>query len=121
MTSLSRKRKGRPYEAQTHEQPPVSHQPDTVLFIQAYEADIVRGPQATAAAKSLEFKAAEKSDQPGDVGDGLILWDSRVELPAYDVSSNESIALSQRSDSAPSDRSKGRGLWVDRYAACSES
>ncbi|EJF62065.1 hypothetical protein DICSQDRAFT_180388 [Dichomitus squalens LYAD-421 SS1] len=117
MTSLSRKRKSRPYEAQTHEQPPVSHQPDTVLFIQAYEADIIRGPQATAAAKSLEFRAAGEGDQPGDVGDGLILWGSRVELPAYDVSSNESMTWSQRSDGAPSDRSEGRGLWVDRYDA----
>ncbi|TBU24616.1 hypothetical protein BD311DRAFT_701803 [Dichomitus squalens] len=117
MTSWSRKRKTRPYEAQTREQPLVSHQRDTVLFIQAHEADIIRGPQAAAAAKSLEFKVAEKSDQPGDVGDGLILWGSRVELPAHNVSSDESITLSQRSDGAPSDRSKGRGLWVDRYDA----
>lgn len=59
------------------------------LYIQAYEANVVKGPQAEAFAKSLEFSDASESNT------SLIQWKPE---PSYD------------SHASP------KTVWVDRYA-----
>ena len=65
-------------------------EPDPSLFIQAYEADIVRGPQAWAAAPSLEVISAVDSKTTA-----LIRWQ-----PSGTASNGD----------------EAEGVWVDRYA-----
>ena len=118
MSSWPKKRKNRTYESQSYDRPQASRQPDTALFVQAYEADLVRGAQAAAAAKSLEVRAAGKDGRQGYAGDGLILWNPRAEQSVPELSSEELVTMGRPSDDALSDRSRGHGVWVDRYAAC---
>ena len=77
--------------AQWEQTEPTVAEPDPSLFIQAYEADIVRGPQAWSASSSLEV---------GDLADskntGLLRWNPSSLTPA-DAEHDESV-------------------WVDRYA-----
>ena len=118
MSSWPKKRKNRTYGSQSYDRSQVSHQLDTALFVQAYEADLVRGAQAAAAAKSLEVRAAGNDGKQGHVGDGLILWNPRAEQLMPEQSLEELVTLRQSPDSALSSRSRGHGVWVDRYAAC---
>ena len=118
MSSWPKKRKNRTYGSQSYDRSQVSHQPDTALFVQAYEADLVRGAQAAAAAKSLEVRAAGKDGRQGYAGDGLILWNPRAEQSVPELSSEELVTMGRPSDDALCDRSRGHGVGVDRYAAC---
>jgi hypothetical protein len=71
---------------------PSSSKPDPALFIQAHEADIIRGPSAEAAVLSLTPKDAPASISPSGTveGSALIRW----EPPGSDF---------------------GQEIWVDRY------
>lgn len=101
MSYVPRKRKGRTYSNShpSHAFPNDEHEHPAIdysLFIQAHEADLVRGPQAHAAARSLEVERQE--GRVVWVGDGLIKWETagRNEDNAESTSSQE-------------------GVWVDRY------
>src|ERR1700683_558287 len=49
--------------------------PDAALVVQAHEADVVRGPQAKIAARSLEVDVNRSGlGTYSTVGDGLIRW-----------------------------------------------
>ena len=124
MSSVSRKRKNRPYDTQEHDQHRV--QLDTQLFIQAHEADLIHGPQAAAAARSLEIREAGSGEEQNFVGDGLIRWGSHVDSRADEEDEDEGMTLSRlREEESPlgtqaeARGSGGRGgVWVDRYAPC---
>ncbi|KAF9267142.1 hypothetical protein L218DRAFT_720913 [Marasmius fiardii PR-910] len=79
-----------------------SHPQDPNLFIQAHEADIVRGPQAKVVAASLEVRG------DGVVGDGLIqlLGESKSKFVVNDEDEDVREA-----------GSSGSEIWVDRYDA----
>ncbi|KAM5540168.1 hypothetical protein V8D89_006308 [Ganoderma adspersum] len=123
MSSVSKKRKNRPYNTQEHGQHRV--QPDTQLFIQAHEADLIHGPQAAAAARSLEVRETGSGEEQGFVGDGLIRWGSRVDSRVDEEDEDEGMTLSRlREEESPlgsqalAGGSAGRGgVWVDRYDA----
>lgn len=118
MSFVSKKRKNRPYDTQEYDQ---SHlQPDTLLFIQAHEADLVHGPQAAATATSLEVGEAGNGGGHTRVGDALIRWSSHVDLGVDGADTDEPMALSQRVEEGPpnANTSGGSGVWVDRYAPC---
>ena len=107
MSSKHKKRKTRPYEA--HEPQHDTHL-NTSLFIQAHEADLLRGPQAISAARSLE--AAR-----GAVGDGLIRWSERQAPEFGDMGDDDHVHLgSGNVHATETTKSNGEGVWVDRYA-----
>ena len=80
-------------------------EPDPALFIQAHEADIVRGPRAHAAALALEARTVG-----GKVvaGEGLIRWNAGLEAPRGDIGEDE--------EKTQQDMDDGDTVWVDRYA-----
>ncbi|KAF8634674.1 hypothetical protein AX15_000775 [Amanita polypyramis BW_CC] len=96
-----RKRKQRTEHRRIHPAAPASA-PDPRLFVVAHEADIVRGPQATLAAKALE------------VGDALIRWGASSDsgrLSAFLHDMDEDDYRVRESEGTQ------REIWVDRYDA----
>ncbi|EPQ53087.1 hypothetical protein GLOTRDRAFT_140022 [Gloeophyllum trabeum ATCC 11539] len=80
-------------------------QPDPALFIQAYEADLVRGPQAWAAADSLEVVRVKDGDREVvKAGEGLIRWGGAGNSRYEDEEVQAGNARQQE-------------IWVDRYDA----
>ncbi|KAG6917404.1 hypothetical protein DXG01_002673 [Tephrocybe rancida] len=77
--------------------------PGPVLYVQAYEADIIRGPQAASAAASLETP----SRTGGQTGSALIKWGRQMQ-PAFpqDEDTFETAASDDHNV-----------VWVDRYDA----
>ena len=111
MASRNNKRKTRPYD----DPHPPPKQPDSSLFIHAYEADLIRGPQAWDAARSLEV-FSEGSGR-AVVGDGLIQWSGRQGLGFDDMGDEEHIRLGSGSVPTPkAAQDGGSGVWMDRYA-----
>ncbi|KZT01941.1 uncharacterized protein LAESUDRAFT_730638 [Laetiporus sulphureus 93-53] len=90
---------------------------DPALYIQAHEADVVRGPQAAAAATSLEVDYYEEDGkQRMRVGGGLIKWKSGETEPApFDEDHAQLRNYALKSDSKNVEEENG--LWVDRYDA----
>lgn len=78
-----------------------SYEPDYSLFIQAHEADIVRGPQAHASALALEVNMVDGRTIPGE---GLIQWKNALDAPP-------GVERQEVSDE--------KAVWVDRYAGSS--
>ena len=72
---------------------------DPALFIQAHEADVIRGPQARIAAKSLEV---DVNDTHLTVGNALIRWGGIRENVA-EIDDDEW-------------KDEQEAVWVDRYA-----
>lgn len=109
MTSRSRKRKHRLQEPGSPEQARPS------LYIQAHEADLVRGPQAIAAARSLEVvRRVEGGRTVMAIGDGLIQWNLGI-TPADESFAEDHFQLG--SAPKPTENiTKEEGIWVDRYA-----
>jgi hypothetical protein len=129
MSSTSRKRK--------HPNPtkkPSTHQdPDPALYIQAYEATIIRGPHAKAAARSLEvvqyddFESESESDDPHSenqkkgrtrpvVGEALIKWGgSRPTTVAAFPSDEDDCLIRDGVDSPVLLPEEEPAIWVDRY------
>ncbi|KAJ7641526.1 hypothetical protein FB45DRAFT_358980 [Roridomyces roridus] len=97
MSSSNRKRKRHAYSVVDDDNPG----PDPALFIQAHEADIIRGPQAKKAAESLETS-----------GNALIQWNPRnLHEPAAFPSDEDD-------DFAPPPQTVAQSsFWVDRYDA----
>ncbi|KAH9850926.1 hypothetical protein C2E23DRAFT_833437 [Lenzites betulinus] len=118
MSSNYRKRKHRPYENDPYEE---SHQsltePDASLFIRAHEADLVRGPQATKAARSLEV-VLEKRDRTSVVshGDGLIEWVGGSSGAHEDADFPEDHMQLGHAPAAVK-YARGDAVWVDKYDA----
>ncbi|CCL98879.1 uncharacterized protein FIBRA_00886 [Fibroporia radiculosa] len=133
MIAKSRKRKqrqqhsSRSYISDRHRHAPDDVQrspsPDPALFIQAYEADVVRGPQAEPAAASLEV---EQYNEGGKVrfrvGDGLIKWKgaggshSPDGLEPFGLG-EERIQLGRADVKVKEAAEEEGGVWVDRYDA----
>ncbi|KAH9934008.1 uncharacterized protein BXZ73DRAFT_89669 [Epithele typhae] len=116
MSEKHKKRKQRPYE--TFE-PPQPSQPDTSLFIQAHEADLVHGPNAASAARSLEVSFVETAGRRKLVpGEGLIKWASQLAASFQDFSKDEHLHLGSGGARARETASEDDdGVWVDRYDA----
>ncbi|KAH7886591.1 hypothetical protein F5I97DRAFT_1015914 [Phlebopus sp. FC_14] len=92
-----RKHRRSPPRAETHEL-------DSALYIQAHEADIIRGPQAASFALALKYPqdSGTRSNDGPKVGSGLVRW-GPPDVPAqFDETRHDTE--SQRSQ-----------LWVDRY------
>ncbi|KAJ7915665.1 hypothetical protein B0H13DRAFT_1475119, partial [Mycena leptocephala] len=83
------------------------------LFIQAYEADIIRGPQAKQAADSLDV--AQHLSIRGDRArpSGLIQWNppNLHTAPAFPSDADDDFA------SSSPDTTVNNPVWVDRYDA----
>ena len=93
-------------------------QPDPSLYIQAHEADLVHGPQAANAARSLEVIRGDGKGQPEVVGDGLIEW-TGVGRGSIDWSNDEDHMQLRGPSVTSEDAPKGQtGYWVDRCAVC---
>ncbi|KAJ7119643.1 hypothetical protein C8R44DRAFT_788594 [Mycena epipterygia] len=114
--SSSRKRKNRPGKASgasvhvdLYSSDPAPA-PDLALFIQAHEADILRGPKAKQAADSLEVASHAERTRT----DALIRWDPPNLNPAPAFSTD---ADDDGFASGPQDRTVQKSVWVDRYDA----
>ncbi len=120
MSHHLKKRKRRPFDTSGHADQDGVPQPDLSLFVQAHEADLVHGPQAANAARSLEVVRGDGQDV---VGDGLIQWtgtrrDVNLALGASLSNDEDHLQLqgpAVPSEDTPNDRA---GYWVDRYAVC---
>lgn len=98
-------------------------QPDPALWIQAHEADIIRGPRAAPAAESLEVQY-DGDGKLVSVGDGLIRWkavQSESETGPSTSFADDSFLLGHpdpdRDRGSEGTRDKLDGVWVDRYDA----
>ncbi|GLB42678.1 hypothetical protein LshimejAT787_1201270 [Lyophyllum shimeji] len=115
-TMSSRKRKYR-----TESRPTPSHNPtiiaerapspDPALYVHAYEADIIRGPRAALAARSLEV--SQPGDKSFDIGDALIKWDRGQQAGAQAAfpQDEDDFALT----AAETGDRDSHAVWVDRY------
>jgi hypothetical protein len=132
MSSSTRKRKHRAkaiqsvygFDSQTNTNAPANPAvSDPALFIQAHEAEVIRGPQAHIAASSLEVNISESgSSSQSIVGEGLIRWRDagpnavrrlRV-IAGFDGEDDEEDDDGQFQDERPA-------VWVDRYAPSENS
>lgn len=96
MSKKSQKRKQRDGHSRNYSRPIPevdALDPDPALFIQAYEADIVRGPKAWASAPMLEWRPEKGSLDEQNTA--LIRWGTHG---GGDVAQD--------------------ATWVDRYALC---
>lgn len=84
--------------------PPEPTELDPALFIQAHEADIVRGPRGHAAALALEVGVVGEQIVPGE---GLIQWKGATDAPPQYLGEDEEIEVN---------RGEQKAVWVDRYA-----
>jgi hypothetical protein len=91
--------------------------PDAALFIQAYEADIIRGPSATSAALSLDIYDYENLPSsttrhpPLKIGGALIKWGESqlgVLRPAFPGDEDDDLGPTKIDDGSSA-------VWVDRY------
>ena len=108
---------------------PNRQNPDPALFIQAYEATIIRGPHAKAAARSLEvvqYDFESESDDPPPsenqkkgqtrpvVGEALIRWGgSRPTIAAFPSDEDEDCLIHDGVDSRVLPPEEP-AFWVDR-------
>ncbi|TFK82902.1 hypothetical protein K466DRAFT_590178 [Polyporus arcularius HHB13444] len=119
MSHHLKKRKRRPFDTYGHADQDGAPQADLSLFVQAHEADLVHGPQAANAARSLEVLREDGKDV---VGDGLIQWTGtrRDVNPGLGASlSNDEDHLQLQGPAVPSEDTPNdrAGYWVDRYDA----
>ncbi|KIM87866.1 hypothetical protein PILCRDRAFT_3592 [Piloderma croceum F 1598] len=123
MSTSTRKRKQRhaavesPYGFDSLTNPPTNpatSDPDPALFIQAHEAEIVRGPQARIAAASLEVKIdASGSSSQFIIGDGLIRWGDA----GLDAARGQGVSGGFDEDDDDRSQDEREVVWVDRYDA----
>ncbi|KAJ7302329.1 hypothetical protein DFH08DRAFT_1089805 [Mycena albidolilacea] len=111
--SSARKRKNRPGKAQ-FVQDDVDTSLDPALFIQAYEADIIRGPQAKQAADSLDFIQHLSNRGDRTRPSALIQWNPP---DLYAAAAFPSDADDDFTFSSTPDKSVNNTVWVDRYDA----
>lgn len=128
----ARKRKQRP-EFNTNHSLSIRHEAeqaeqglnlDQSLFIQAYEADIIRGPRASEAAESLEaFTYGAAADHPVQVrkiGDALIQWGGNQLGKPSAFPGDEDEFISNSSQATKSQDDEQNVVWVDRYVVSHE-
>jgi hypothetical protein len=121
----SRKRKQRPrFDTQQHthdgarqvDSELLGHEIDPSLFIRAYEADIIRGSQASQAAASLEvFDYETGTALPiGRIGDALIQWGGKEfgRPPAFPGDEDHHFDCPKQT-TEPRNQEKN-AVWVDR-------
>lgn len=82
---------------------------DRSLFIQAHEADIIRGPRGHAAALALQVRIVDDQEI---VGEGLIRWGAEPEGTRYRYEGEDD----SHSRAAATEEGKDTAIWVDRYA-----
>ncbi|EKM51065.1 uncharacterized protein PHACADRAFT_128787 [Phanerochaete carnosa HHB-10118-sp] len=82
-------------------------EPDPALFIQAHEADIIRGPRGHAAALALEVRTVDGQLVQGE---GLIQWKGTADAPYRELGEDEDVAEVK-------DDEDRKAVWVDRYDA----
>lgn len=106
--------------------PTSTHQdPDPALFIQAYEATIIRGPHAKAAARSLEVVQYESDKDPPSenqkkgrtIGEALIRWGGSrpTTVAAFPSDADEDCLIRDGVDSPVPLLPEEPAVWVDRY------
>jgi len=91
--------------------------PDRNLFIQAHEADLIRGPKASASAKALEVESyKEKGEERLRVGDALLRWKrgSGSEATAAETFDDEILQLGLTEAKHSKEEEEEESLWVDR-------
>lgn len=112
MASRYKKRKHQQFEEEAYDSP--TNQRDLVsLHIQAHEADLVRGPQATTATRSLEvLLRKEGGTLILDPGDGLIKWNGAGNVAFADTSAEDHLQLG-RAPELKEESSKD-DIWIDR-------
>ncbi|KAJ7021436.1 hypothetical protein C8F04DRAFT_1140819 [Mycena alexandri] len=112
--STSRKRKNRPGKSYNlAEDAPVDFSPDPALFIQAYEAEIIRGPQAKEATDSLDFSQylSPRGDRPGPSGLVQLNPTGLHTAPAFPSDVDDGFLPAK-----PTFVNRS-SVWVDRYDA----
>jgi len=93
---------------------PATSDPDLALFIQAHEAEVVRGPQARIAAASLEVKIdGSGSSSQLIIGDGLIRWGDA----GLDTARRQGVSAGFDEDDDDRSQDERAAVWVDRYAS----
>lgn len=103
MSYKAQKRKHKPSAPRQHERhsDDIPESSNASLYIQAYEADLVRGVRALASAHSLEVER-DSTGKTTRVGSGLIQWD-----PSSTSTSNNG--------GQPNGGNGRDEVWVDRY------
>ncbi|KAF5338846.1 hypothetical protein D9758_015570 [Tetrapyrgos nigripes] len=83
--------------------------PDPVLFIQAHETEVIRGPNGHATAQSLEVMIKRKdAERDWGIGSALMRWGGDAVVPhGFPGDDNENGAWPSTLTS--------EGIWVDRY------
>lgn len=112
MASRYKKRKHQQFEEEAYDSP--TAQRDLVsLHIQAHEADLVRGPQAVTATRSLEvLRRTEVGSSIFEPGDGLIKWNGDGNVAFADTSAEDHLQLGRASELK--EESREDGVWIDR-------
>ncbi|KAL7278203.1 hypothetical protein ACG7TL_008177 [Trametes sanguinea] len=90
---------------------------DTMLRIQAHEADLVRGPRAVAAVRSLEVMRCEENGRVVlEPGDGLIRWAGGGTHAEEDDFAEDHFQLgsSDQIETKAAGQDGTEGTWVDR-------
>src|ERR1700722_941742 len=124
--SLSRKRKQVPPASTSYKKPTADQvgPNQALLYIQAHEADIIRGTQAMLAAQSLEVVVSEakpKGSRRQQVGGGLVQLGKAAEAGTRKRNDKDTKIIVHDDDDDNIlnewDNQDSRGdLWVDRYA-----
>lgn len=123
MSAVNTRKRKQPQRARRAQPVPQDREvppPDPTLFIQAHEADIVRGPQAYAMALSLEATAYEdKGKLRVKVGDGLIPWHGSANQSSrgFEGDGEEVVSLGQTHIQIKQPHEDEDPMWVDRYAS----
>ncbi|KAG5650520.1 hypothetical protein H0H81_011951 [Sphagnurus paluster] len=90
----------------------------SALYIQAYEADIIRGPAAEHAALSLQApRQLNTVASPSKVGEALIKWDGAQHLTAQPAFPGDEIEDGFRNATRKPADQAGHVIWLDRYDA----
>ena len=111
MYQYSRKRKQRPEHGRRDESfetdnSETRREPDSALYVVAHEADIVRGPQAALAARSLEVVEYLPNQPPRKrIGEALIRWGT----------SQRQSVFHDEDDYAEERQESREEIWVDRW------
>lgn len=86
---------------------------DPSLYVQAHEADLVRGPQAWEAARSLEVEVVEENGRKVvRPGSALIEW-KPIRSESSEWEGDEHMTLRGKGKDKVEDLSS-TGIWVDR-------
>ena len=116
MSHRSRKRKQRPehrrglgqenFNTDNYE---IRRDPDAALYVVAHEADIIRGPQAALAARSLEVVEHLPNQPPRKmIGDALIRWGTSPK-------SREQLSFHDEDNHTGGRQELQEEIWVDRW------